>query len=491
MAIARRMLLGALTPGLDLPEKSAAIDITGLTADSRLVRPGYLFAALPGSAVDGARFAGAAQAAGAGAILAPIDALIGDEITIPIVHADDPRATLARAAAVFYGRQPEVMVAVTGTNGKTSVAAFLRQIWQQAGYQAASIGTIGVTTNDGEVTGNLTTPDPVSLHAMLKDLAEQGVTHAAMEASSHGLAQCRLDGVRLVAGAFTNISRDHLDYHPTFDSYLAAKLRLFEQVLSDGASVVVDVDEPHCEAVVEAAQKRQLKLITVGTDGDSLRLTELEADGFSQKLSITADEQIHHVTLPLVGRFQVSNALVAAGLAIASGVDAADAIAALAQLTGAKGRLDLVAHGPGETPILVDYAHTPDALENALAALRPAVSGRLIVVFGAGGDRDPGKRPLMGAAAARVADILIITDDNPRSENPGDIRQAVQRGAPEATDIGGRAEAIAVAIDMLGEGDALLVAGKGHESGQDFGDHQIPFSDHQVIAEILAERGAA
>ncbi len=485
------MRLGDLIPSLDLSDDMAAIDIAGLTADSRTVRSGYLFAALPGSSVDGMRFAPQAVEQGAAAILAPDGGAPGDDLPVPVVRCGDPRAALAHAAATFYRRQPEVMVAVTGTNGKTSVVAFLRQIWQSAGYEAASLGTIGVVTADGARSGGLTTPDPVSLHQTLRDLADEGITHAAIEASSHGLAQRRLDGVRIKAAAFTNISRDHLDYHPTFEDYLSAKLRLFTDLLPADGIAVVDADEAHAEAVVEAARSRGQRVFTVGEAGDDIKVLGLQISGYEQHLTVSHDGRRHWIRLPLAGRFQVSNALIAAGLAIATGVKADDAIASLCDLRGAKGRLDLVAKTAEGAPVLVDYAHTPDALENALSALRPVVKGRLIVVFGAGGDRDPGKRPLMGAAASRIADLVIVTDDNPRTEDPAVIRKAVIGGAPEGIEVAGRVEAISHGISMLGADDALLVAGKGHESGQDFGDHVVPFSDHDVIMDILgAEQGS-
>jgi UDP-N-acetylmuramoyl-L-alanyl-D-glutamate--2,6-diaminopimelate ligase len=399
------------------------------------------------------------------------------------------RRALAMAAARFFPRQPKVIAAVTGTSGKTSVAAFTRQIWAELGEQAASIGTIGVVTPKREVYGSLTTPDPIGLHRTLDELAREGVTHLAMEASSHGLDQHRLDGVRVAAAGFTNLSRDHMDYHPTIEAYLAAKLRLFEALVVDGGTAVIDVDHAYADAVVATARMRGLKIMSVGRKGDGIRLISTAIDGFAQKLKVAHGGKEYSLALPLVGGFQVENALIAAGLAMATGSAPALVFAALEHLKGAKGRLDLAGEKNG-APIFVDYAHKPDALEKALSALRPYVKSRLIVVFGAGGDRDQGKRPLMGEIAVKNADRVIVTDDNPRSENPSAIRAAILKAAPGAVEIGDRHEAIRSAVNGLRPGDVLLIAGKGHETGQIIGDRTLPFSDHEAVAAALKEKVA-
>ncbi|GAB4232216.1 MAG: UDP-N-acetylmuramoyl-L-alanyl-D-glutamate--2,6-diaminopimelate ligase [Methyloligellaceae bacterium] len=481
------MKLGELAgPECRLPAEAADVEITGLSADSREIRPGYLFAALPGTAMNGADFIPQAIERGAVAVLMPEE---GDASAcpVPVVRAGDPRRALALMAARFYPRQPTVIAAVTGTNGKTSVVSFLRQIWRGLGHSAASLGTIGVDTPSGAIKLAHTTPDPVGLHAVIDRIAAEGVTHLAFEASSHGLQQRRLDGVRLAAAAFTNISRDHLDYHATFEDYLQQKLRLFDTLLPEGAPVVVDSDEAGSDAVTRTAQARHQRVISVGAQGETLKLSGVEREGFSQRLAIETGEGRFDVLLPLAGRFQVANALVAAGLAVACGEDAARVLPLLAQLKGARGRLELVGHNAHGAPVFVDYAHTPDALRTALETLRPYASGRLAVVFGCGGDRDRGKRPEMGSVAASLADLVIVTDDNPRSESPDAIRREILAGAPDAREIGDRREAIAAAIAALGSGDLLLVAGKGHETGQSVADRVLPFSDHDVIAQILEE----
>ena len=409
------------------------------------------------------------------------DGLPANIVFVPVSNA---RRALALAAAKFFPRQPGTIAAVTGTSGKTSVAAFTRQIWTALGFPAASIGTIGVVSPRGEKYGSLTTPDPVELHRMLDQLAGEGVTHLALEASSHGLDQHRLDGVRIAAGAFTNLSRDHLDYHPTIEAYLAAKLRLFEELVAPNGTAVIDADDCYAGQVVEAARKRGLKIMTVGEHGDDIKLVGGALDGFAQVVTIAHGGREFKVKLPLVGAFQVQNAAVAAGLAIATGTDPARVFAALEHLTGAKGRLELAGSKNG-APIFIDYAHKPDALAKALAALRPYASGKLVVVFGAGGDRDAGKRPIMGRIAAENADRVIVTDDNPRSEQPAAIRAAILAAAPGATEIGDRAEAIRAGIAALQAGDVLLIAGKGHETGQIVGDRILKFSDHDAVAAAL------
>ncbi len=460
----------------------ADVEIKGIAADSRKVAAGFLFAAIPGAKADGLSFIDKAVAAGAAAIIAEKPAQVPGGVAF--VQVKNVRRALALASAKFYSRQPATIAAVTGTSGKTSVAAFARQIWASLGNQAASIGTIGVVSPSGEQYGSLTTPDPVDLHRTLDRLAGEGVTHLALEASSHGLDQHRLDGVRVSAGAFTNLSRDHLDYHPSIEAYLAAKLRLFENLVVDRGTAVIDADHEYAPAVIAVAKKRGLKIFTVGRKGDTIRLNDSVIDGFAQKMTIAHGGRTIELKLPLVGGFQIENALVAAGLTIATGSDPLGVFAALEKLTGAKGRLEQTGAANG-APIFIDYAHKPDALEKALQALRPYASGKLVVVFGAGGDRDAGKRPLMGAIAAKFADRVIITDDNPRSEVPAAIRAAIMQSAPGASEIGDRAEAIQTAISGLKRGDVLLIAGKGHETGQIIGDRTLPFSDHEAVAVAL------
>ncbi|MFZ3354166.1 MAG: UDP-N-acetylmuramoyl-L-alanyl-D-glutamate--2,6-diaminopimelate ligase [Xanthobacteraceae bacterium] len=468
---------------------SADIEVAGITADSRAVRAGDVFVAIAGGKTDGQRFVVSALSAGASAIIADRPSEVPPPAGVAFVRVGNIRRTLALAAAKFYPRQPPIIAAVTGTSGKTSVAAFTRQIWTALGHQAASIGTVGVVSPRGEIYGSLTTPDPVVLHRSIDQLARDGVTHLAIEASSHGLDQHRLDGLHIVAAGFTNITRDHLDYHPSFQDYLDAKLRLFEDLLETTGTAVVDVDHEHADTVAAAATARRVTLMTVGRAGTSIRLVDTTIDGFAQLFTVEHGGKRFQVRLPLVGEFQVENALAAAGLAIATGGAPGAVFAALGNLRGAKGRLELV----GETrsaPIFVDYAHKPDALAKALEALRPYVTGRLIVVFGAGGDRDRGKRPLMGAIAAEKADKVIVTDDNPRSENPAAIRAAILAAAPGASEIGDRREAIRAAIAGLSRGDILLVAGKGHETGQIIGDRTVEFSDHEAVASALGELAA-
>ena len=482
-----RMTLGELMgPAALLPAPWGTVPILGLTADSRAVKPGFLFAALPGTRTDGSKFIADALARGAAAILVPQGGA-PERATGPVLEDADPRRRLALIAARFFGLQPNTVVAVTGTNGKTSVASFVRQLWQAQGISSASLGTIGVVSPNGTRKLNHTTPDPIELHSILAELAKDGVTHLALEASSHGLEQRRLDGVHLAAAAFTNISRDHLDYHASVEDYFEQKLRLFRELLPTGAPVVVDVDSEGGKRVAEIAIARRLRLITVGEAGETLRLVSAENDGFAQHLRILHAGKTYEVKLPLVGDFQAANALVAAGLVIGTGGDPARVIPALANLRGAKGRLDLTGTTKTGAPIFIDYAHTPDALTKALQALRPYVKARLVVVFGCGGDRDKGKRPEMGAAAAANADHVIVTDDNPRSEKPAAIRRAILAAAPNAVEIADRATAINQAIRGLRAGDVLLIAGKGHETGQIVGDKIIPFSDHDAVASALRE----
>jgi UDP-N-acetylmuramoyl-L-alanyl-D-glutamate--2,6-diaminopimelate ligase len=468
---------------------SPELDVRGVAVDSRAVKPGDLFVAIEGGKTDGLRFVMAALAAGAVAILAQRAPEAPLPAGVAFVQTANARRALALIAAKFFPRQPATIAAITGTSGKTSVAAFTRQIWTALGHAAASVGTIGIVSPRGETYGSLTTPDPVALHRSLDALAGEGVTHLAIEASSHGLDQYRLDGLRIAAAAFTNLSRDHLDYHPTIEAYLAAKLRLFEELVAPGRAAVIDVDHQHAAAVVAAAEKRGLRVITVGRHGEGIRLAAAVVDGFVQRLGLVHEGKEYRVRLPLVGEFQIENALVAAGLAIGTGGDPPAVFAALEHLAGAKGRLELAGIQNG-APIFIDYAHKPDALAKALEALRPAASASLVVVLGAGGDRDRGKRSLMGEVAAAKADRVIVTDDNPRSEEPAAIRAAILAAAPGATEIGDRREAIRAAIADLRAGDVLLIAGKGHETGQIIGDRTIPFSDHEAVATALKELAA-
>ena len=465
----------------------ASLDISALASDSRKVSPGALFFAVPGTHADGLAFAPAAIAAGAIAIVAQHPP--AQSPGVPVIVVGDVRLALAHAAARFYPAQPATIAAVTGTSGKTSVAAFLRQIWLSCGRQAASLGTIGLVAPSGAVYGSLTTPDQITLHQNLSQLAADGVTHLAMEASSHGLDQRRLDGVRLVAGAFTNLSRDHLDYHPDLDAYLAAKLRLFDTLLQPGQAAVIDADTDVSARVVAACLARKLRVMKVGRAGDAIRLVSREPEGFATRLVLACEGREFRVLLPLAGEFQTSNALVAAGMALATGETPAAVFAALEKLEGAPGRIELVGRRNGGAAF-VDYAHKPGALETAIAALRPFATGRLIVVFGCGGDRDRGKRPIMGEIAARDADVTIVTDDNPRSEDPATIRAAILEGArvvPDADvrEIGDRAAAIEAGVKMLDKGDILLVAGKGHETGQIVGSKTLHFSDHEAVRAAL------
>ncbi len=471
-------------------------DITGLTCDSRQVEPGFLFAAIPGAVADGRAFIADALERGAVAVLAPPGTDLGrSAIGVPLVTDDNPRRRYALMAARFHSPQPTLVAAVTGTNGKTSVATFLRQIWVRLGQPAASAGTLGLVV-DGFAPGptpeikstiNLTTPDPVDLHKCLAELAANGVENLILEASSHGLVQSRLDGVRISAAAFTNLTRDHLDYHGDMTTYLAAKRRLFTDLLIDGGAAVINADALYAEVFQADARGRGLPVFSYGISGEQVRLiaTETAADG--QRLTLEVLGQSHLVDLPLVGRFQAENALCALTLAIATGADPVQATECLNHLIGAPGRVELVVRRADGAPIYVDYAHTPDALASVLKALRPHVTGRLHVVFGCGGERDPGKRPEMGEAAARNADVVIVTDDNPRREDPAEIRAQAKTGCPEATEIGDRARAIETAVAGLDADDLLVVAGKGHETGQDIGGEILPFNDADTVRRAVRE----
>ncbi|NDR56578.1 UDP-N-acetylmuramoyl-L-alanyl-D-glutamate--2,6-diaminopimelate ligase [Aliiruegeria sabulilitoris] len=465
--------------------------ITGLAVDSREVAPGTLFAALPGTKVHGGEFIQYALRQGAGAILTDAEgARIAEAelITNPVavVVVEDPRAALAGAAALWFAAQPEVMVAVTGTNGKTSVASFTRQIWTNLGLEAVNLGTTGVE-GAWEAPLRHTTPEPITLHRALAEAAANGVTHAAMEASSHGLAQKRLDGVRLAAAGFTNLTQDHLDYHANFEEYFAAKAGLFKRVMSDDGIAVIQMDSAYGARMAGVAESVGQEVVRVGRGEENhLRILGLRFDSTGQDVRFAWNGALQQVRLKLIGGFQSENVMIATGLAIASGSDPADVFGVLPKLVGVRGRMELAATRDNGAPVFVDYAHTPDALSTALKALRPHVMGRIICVFGAGGDRDTGKRILMGQAVAENADVAIVTDDNPRSENPADIRAMVKAGCQEATEVGDRAEAILRGVDALGPGDALLIAGKGHETGQTVGDVVYPFDDVEQASVAVA-----
>ena len=468
-----------------------AIEIAGLTADSRAVTPGFLFAALPGVRADGRAYIAEAVARGAGAVLAPEGTDWPPGVPPrPLLLDADPRRALARMAGAFYAQQPGIAVAVTGTNGKTSTVDFLRQIWTLAGCKAASLGTLGLVAPGFPATPSQTTPAPVALHAMLAELAQAGVQRVALEASSHGLEQRRLDGLLLTAAGFSNLTRDHLDYHGGMAGYAAAKLRLFDTLLDqgDGAVVNADMAPEMLQALQAVARRRHLRLLTVGEAGEALRLLSYTPRPDGQHLALSVFGRPVELALPLPGRFQADNVLLAAGLAVAAGMAADQVVALLPRLAGVRGRMELAARLPNGAAVYVDYAHTPDALERLLTALRPHAEGRLHVVFGAGGDRDTGKRPLMGEIAARLADHAIVTDDNPRSEQPSAIRAAIRAGmaaAVDVTEIGDRAAAIAAAIEALGPGDVLVVAGKGHEPGQTIGGVTHPFDDATAVRQVL------
>ncbi len=465
--------------------------VSGLTVDSRAVKDGMLFAALPGVRFHGAEFISAALRMGAAAILtdatgAKLAADVLEGSSAALVIADDPREVLAYAAALWFGAQPATMVAVTGTNGKTSVATFTRQIWMALGHAAINIGTTGVE-GAWEAPSAHTTPDPITLQAMLADAATAGVTHAAMEASSHGLDQRRLDGVRLVAGGFTNLTQDHLDYHHTMEAYAEAKAGLFTRLLPEEAAAVVNLNGAGGAEMLALAEERGLKTLAIGRDPlAELRITGQRYDATGQDLRFDWKGEPFQLHLNLVGGFQAENVLVAAGLAIAAGAPARDVFGVLPQLTGVRGRMQLAATRKNGAAVYVDYAHTPDAIETALKALRPHVMGRIVIVFGAGGDRDTTKRPLMGAAARAYADVLYVTDDNPRSEEPAAIRAAILAACPDANEVGDRAEAILRGVDALGPGDALLIAGKGHETGQTIMGQVYPFDDVEQASIAVA-----
>ncbi|MEM8838698.1 MAG: UDP-N-acetylmuramoyl-L-alanyl-D-glutamate--2,6-diaminopimelate ligase [Pseudomonadota bacterium] len=483
MGLRSKRLGDLVSPSLIANETLADLEISGLTADSRKVEQGFLFVAIKGEKSDGAAFIPSAIENGAVACI--VQAPFEGTASIPIIAVDNPRLELAKAAARFFDLQPRMIAAVTGTSGKTSVAAFLRQIWAGAGLSAASIGTVGVVSPSGETYGSLTTPDPVSFHETLAQLADDGVSHVALEASSHGLEQHRLDGARISMAAFTNLGRDHLDYHPTMEDYFNAKMRLFEALLPTGAPAIVNPDTPYGDEAADRARKAGLDLRTVGPSGSAIRLLSAEPDGFAQRLQLDFGSGTRDVLLPLAGAFQVENALTAAGLASADGLPDDMIAEQLECLKGAPGRLEFVGKTQSGALCFIDYAHKVEALESVLAALRPYASGKLCVVFGAGGDRDRGKRPLMGKAAREGADHVIVTDDNPRGEDPATIRQAILAAVPDALEIGDREEAIVHALQHANSGDVVVIAGKGHETGQIVGDTVLPFSDHDVVRKAL------
>ncbi|MBY0304014.1 MAG: UDP-N-acetylmuramoyl-L-alanyl-D-glutamate--2,6-diaminopimelate ligase [Sphingomonas sp.] len=468
------MKLGALIGGDD------ARTVTGFAIDHRKVAPGTIFGAFEGMRVNGEDYVPAAIAAGAIAVVARPQVSIDGAVHIA---TDNPRATFAALAAQFFAPFPATAVAVTGTNGKTSIVEMTRQIWRMLGHHAASIGTLGVTTANNRVVTGLTTPDIVTFLSNVGGLAREGVTHLAFEASSHGLSQYRTEGLPVQAAAFTNLSRDHLDYHRDMADYFTAKMRLFTEVLATDGTAVVWADDDYSARVIDLARERGNKLITIGEKGESLRLVSRDPTLLGQGLVIDAGGKQYKVNLPLIGAYQAANALTAAGLVIATGGDVEATLMALARLQPVRGRLERAVITPSGAPVYVDYAHTPDAIEAAIMALKPHVAGRLILVFGAGGDRDSGKRAPMGDVASRLADLVIVTDDNPRSEDPAAIRSQIMAGAPGASDIAGRREAIAAAIADARDGDIVLIAGKGHEQGQIVGDLVLPFDDVSVARE--------
>ncbi len=479
------MKLGQLFPAASVG-RLYDFDVTGIASDSRKVKPGFVFVAVPGSVADGMSFIASAVKNGAVAVVG--EAPRPDDLDSQVIYMRVPsaRRILALLAAAIHSRQPETIIAVTGTAGKTSVADFVRQIYITLGKQAGSVGTIGIITSKGAAYGSLTTPDPVGLHETLDRLAGAGITHLAMEASSHGLDQRRLDGVRLSAAAFTNLGRDHLDYHATIDEYLAAKLRLFDTLMKPDQPVVINVDGDRSADVITVAFTRGLKIFSVGEEGLDLKILNIKRESFAQKLNIRYLGKTHKIILPLVGEFQAGNALVAAGLAIVTGCNAEQVFKALEHIKGVRGRLEHIGD-VGNAPVFVDYAHKPEALSHALQAVKPFTKGRLILVFGCGGDRDAGKREIMGRIAAEQADLVIVTDDNPRHENPASIRAAILSACPGAIEVSDRAEAIKYAIHQLKNGDCLIIAGKGHETGQIIGSEILPFSDQDVASAAIRE----
>ncbi|MGH6932475.1 MAG: UDP-N-acetylmuramoyl-L-alanyl-D-glutamate--2,6-diaminopimelate ligase [Dongiaceae bacterium] len=465
----------------------AEIEIRGITADSRMVEPGWLFAALPGARADGREFVAAAVKRGASAALVPADTKIPElDRPIAILRDANPRRRLALMAARFHGLQPRVIAAVTGTNGKTSTAEFTRQLWARLGHRAASLGTLGVFTPEWTIQGSLTTPDPVALHRQLADLVRGNIDHLAMEASSHGLDQFRLDGVKVSVAGFTNLSRDHLDYHATMAAYLAAKRRLFQELLVDNGAAVLNADVAEFDDLAAICRTRRLRVLSYGRKGKDICLERATPGSSGQELVITLDGRRYALTFPVAGEFQAMNLLCALGLVIGSGEDPDRTLGAVSRLKGVRGRIEPAARRSNGATVYVDYAHTPDALATVLTALRPHARGRLVVVFGCGGDRDRGKRPQMGAVAEQLADLVIVTDDNPRGEQPAAIRAEILAACRRAREIGDRAAAIKAAIEQLAADDLLVIAGKGHESGQIIAGETLPFDDAEVARAAVA-----
>jgi UDP-N-acetylmuramoyl-L-alanyl-D-glutamate--2,6-diaminopimelate ligase len=468
------------------------VDVRDLAVDSRRLRPGALFAALQGSRLDGRDFVPAAIKSGASAILAPDGSRFADlPQGVALLTAREPRRALALIAARFFARQPHCIAAVTGTGGKTSTVAFARQLWSLEGREAASIGTLGVVSRKLNDPGSLTTPDPIALQRILAQLADNGVTHLAIEASSHGLDQHRLDGVEVTAAAFTNLSQDHLDYHADMARYFEAKLRLFSDLLPEGGTAVVNLQLPQAARVIETARKRRHRLITFGNGEADIRLHKQTPTPQGQLLELSLFGAHHVAEFPVAGGFQAENLLAAIGLVVGSGSDANKIAGLVGRMVGVPGRIEHVADTPTGGAVYVDYAHKPGALEAVLTTLRPHAARQLVVVFGCGGDRDRGKRPMMGEIATRLADRVIVTDDNPRSEPPASIRSEILARAPGAVEVGERAEAIRVAMSELKAGDLLVIAGKGHETYQIVGDRTYPFDDAEVARQIAAELGGA
>ena len=471
----------------DLAGVDSDSEVTGFAIDHRKVAAGSIFGAFKGAVFNGEDFIPDAVERGAVAVVARAEA---DVQQVPHLGGGEPRRLFAQLASRFYGPYPETVVAVTGTNGKTSTVEMTRQLWRMAGHRSASIGTLGVTTSDDQVKTGLTTPDIVTFLNNMAGLKRMGISHVAYEASSHGLDQHRAEGVPLKAAAFTNFSRDHLDYHPSMDAYFEAKMRLFDELLPADGTAVIWADDPKSAEVIERVGRRGITTMTVGRAGEAIRLIEQSPTALGQTLVLEHEASTYRLALPLIGAYQAANVLVAGALTMATGTTFERVFSAMQRLAPVRGRLERAVISRAGAPVYIDYAHTPDALEAAIAALRPHVSNRLITVFGAGGDRDQGKRPEMGAVAARLSDVVIVTDDNPRGEDPGVIRSAVLAGAPGAKEIGGRREAIAEAIRMAGEGDIILVAGKGHETGQIIGaganERVLPFDDALVARECAA-----
>jgi UDP-N-acetylmuramoyl-L-alanyl-D-glutamate--2,6-diaminopimelate ligase len=467
----------------DIAEVDSDSEVTGFAIDHRKVARGSVFGAFRGAVFNGEDFISEAVDRGAVAVVARPDAQVGQ---VPHLQDPEPRRLFADLAAEFYAPYPETVVAVTGTNGKTSTVEMARQIWRMSGHRSASIGTLGVTTSDDQVKTGLTTPDIVTFLHNMAGLKRMGTTHVAYEASSHGLDQHRCEGVPLAAAAFTNFSRDHLDYHQTMDAYFGSKMQLFDRLLEPGKPSVIWSDDPKSAEVIERSQRRGHRVLTVGRKGETIRLTEQTPTALGQSLTLEHGGKSYRLALPLIGAYQASNVLTAAGLVLATGGDWDATFSAMQRVAPVRGRLERAVISRNGVPVYVDYAHTPDALEAAIAALRPHVEGRLITVFGAGGDRDQGKRPEMGRVAANMSDVVIVTDDNPRSEDPATIRREIMAGAAGATEVAGRREAIAEAIRLARAGDIVLVAGKGHETGQIIGDRVLPFDDALVARECAA-----